>query len=346
MGTTIFRHSGLIAAVSLICAAGAGTAEAQSGLPNLDRLSPIEEAIAMEIGDVTLTLTGALEARYTAGSDVDEDNGPGMIGSLGAVAMTQLPNRWRVELSYTGQLVTDESLSPDESERYTDDAALSVGGVWGKLLLGNVSDTVRDQTRRRRGFGNAALEFDDFHGELSDRSAGYAGRVGPFVASGVVDDDSNIDLGLTFQRPIGNGSKDYRFTFRAGQGAYEAADGSLLFTSQGYSVVGEVVYGSTLLDLGLGQERFSSSGVNATRWYISSGIRRKIMVWGLSLEGHYGQVEGQEEVSAALGVQYDLARGLSANFGLNYEDAPVALGDVKFLDASDTKAVFSLTYGF
>ena len=111
-------------------------------------------------------------------------------------------------------------------------------------------------------------------------------------------------------------------------------------------MVGEVVYGSTLLDVGLGQERFSSSGVNATRWYISSGIRRKIMVWGLSLEGHYGQIEGQEEVSAALGVQYDLARGLSANFGMNYEDAQVALGDVKFLDASDTKAVFSLTYRF
>ena len=346
MGTKNMRHSGLVVAISLIGAAGAGTAEAQSDLPNLEHLSPLEEAIAMEIGDVTLTLTGALEARYTAGSDDDEDNGPGLVGSLGVVAMTQLPNRWRVNLSYASQLVSDEALSPDANEKYTDDAALSVGGVWGTVLLGNVSDTVREQTRRRRGFGNAALEFDDFHGELSDRSAGYAGRVGPFVASGVVDDDSNIDLGLTFQRPIGNGSKDYRFTFRAGQGAYEAADESLLFTSRGHSVVGEVVYGSTLLDVGLGQERFSSSGVNATRWYISSGIRRKIMVWGLSLEGHYGQIEGQEEVSAALGVQYDLARGLSANFGMNYEDAQVALGDVKFLDASDTKAVFSLTYRF
>ncbi|MDE0524614.1 MAG: hypothetical protein OXH79_21960 [Boseongicola sp.] len=346
MGTTTSRLTGLVAAFALMDLAGAGPAVAQSGLPNLDRVSPIEEAIAMEVGDVTLTLAGAIEARYTTGSDDDEDNGPGLIGSLETIAMTQLPNRWRVELSYSGQLVSDESLSSVEDESYTDDAVLSVGGVWGTVLLGNVSDTVRDQTRRRRGFGSAVLAFDDFHGELSDRSAGYAGRVGPFVASGVVDDDSNIDLGLTFQRPIGNGSKDYRFTFRAGQGAYEAADETLLFTSQGYSVVGEVVYGSTLLDVGFGQESYSSSAVDATRWYISSGIRRKITVWGLSLEGHYGQIEGQEEVSAALGIQYDLARGLSANFGLNYEDAQVALGDVEFLDSSDTKAVFSLTYRF
>lgn len=346
MCTTTSRHSGLVAAIALIGLAGAGPAVAQSGLPNLGHLSPLEEAIATEIGDVTLTLTGALEARFTTGSDDDEDDGPGLIGNLGAVAMTQLPNRWRVELSYSGQLVSEESLSPEENEKFTDDAALSVGGVWGTGLLGNVSDTVREQTRRRRGFGNAVLAFDDFHGEPSDRSAAYAGRVGPFVASGVVDDDGNVDLGLTFQRPIGNGSKDYRFTFRAGQGAYEAADEALLFTSRGYSVVGEVVYGSTLLDVGLGQESFSSAGVNATRWYISSGFRHKIMVWGLSLEGHYGQIEGQEEVSAALGIQYDLARGLSANFGLNYEDAQVALGDVSFLDSNDTMAVFSVTYRF
>ncbi len=346
MGTTTSRLTGLVAAFALIDLAGAGSAVAQSGLSSLDHLSPLEEAIAIEVGDVTLTLVGALEARYTAGSDDDEDNGPGLVGSLDAVAMTQLPNRWRVGLSYSGQLVSDESLSPDDGKEYTDDVALSVGGVWGTVLLGNVSDTVRDQTRRRRGFGNAALAFDDFHGELSDRSAGYAGRFGPYVAGGAVDDDSNIDMGLTFQRPIGNGSRDYRFTFRAGQGAYEAADETLLFTSQGYSVVGEVVYGSTLFDVGFGQESFSSSAVDATRWYISSGIRRKIMVWGLSLEGHYGQIEGQEEVSVALGIQYDLARGLSANFGLNHEDAQVALGDVEFLDSSGTRAVFSLTYRF
>ena len=346
MDTSVSRLLARVAALVVIASAGAGPAVAQNGFSSLEDYSPIEEALAMEVGDVTLTLTGEFEARNTAGSDVEDDNVAGLIGRLGTVAMTQLPNRWRVELRYSGQLVSDESLSSEEDERYTDDAAMMIGGTWGTASLGNVSETVRDQTRRQPGFGNAVLAFDDFHGERADSGAGYVGRFGPLVASAMVDDDSDIDLGLAFQRPIGNGSKDYRFTFRIAQGTYEAADETLLFTSQGYSVVGEVVYGSTSFDVGLGQESLASSGVSATRWFISSGIRRKIMVWGLSLEGHYGQVEGQEEVSAALGIQYDLARGLSAKFGLNYEDAKVALGDVRFLDSSDTKAVLSLTYRF
>ena len=107
-----------------------------------------------------------------------------------------------------------------------------------------------------------------------------------------------------------------------------------------------MIHGSTTVDFGLGHERFSSPGLRVTRWYVSAGIHRKITVLGLSLEGHYGRIEGQEEVSAALGLQYDLSRGLSANFGLNHEDATVMVGDTLFLDARDTKAVFSLKYSF
>ena len=340
------RYAGFMAALVAVAAFGACAAEAQSGLPNLDELLPMEEALAMEVGDVTLTLNGMIEARYTSGSDDDDANGEGLISSLEATAMTQLPNRWRVRLGYSGQYVTDESLGPDQDGKFSDDMFLSVGGIWGELLLGNVSDTVRNQTRRRQGFGNASLAFEDFHGKPTEKSAGYVGRFGPLVASGVVDDDSNIDLGLSFQRPIGNGNRDYRFTLRSSQGAYSAQDDSIRFTSRGVGVVAEVIYGSTTIDVGLGHERFSSPGLKVTRWYVSAGIQRKITVFGLSLEGHYGRIEGQEEVSAALGIQYDLARGLSANFGLNHEDATVMVGDTLFLDSRDTTSVFSLKYSF
>ena len=189
------RHAGFIAALVAVAAMGACPAKAQSGFPNLDGLLPMEEALAMEVGDVTLTLNGMIEARYTTGSDDDDANGAGLISSLEAGAMTQLPNRWRVRLGYSGQYVSDESLGSGQDGRFSDDVSLSVGGIWGELLLGNVSDTVRDRTRRRQGFGNASLAFDDFHGEPTERSAGYVGRFGPLVAIGVVDDDSSIDLG-------------------------------------------------------------------------------------------------------------------------------------------------------
>ena len=251
------RHAGFIAALVAVAALSACPAKAQSGLPDLDQLLPMEEALAIEVGDVTLTLNGMIEAKYTAGSD-DDANGEGLISSLEATAMTQLPNRWRVRLGYSGQYVTDESLGPDRDGKFSDDVFLSVGGIWGELLLGNVSDTVRDRIRRRQGFGNASLAFDDFHGEPTQRSAGYVGRFGPLVASGMVDDDSNIDLGLSFQRPIGNGNRDYRFTLRSGQAAYAAQDGSVRFTSRGVGIVAEMIHGSTTVDFGLGHERFSS----------------------------------------------------------------------------------------
>ena len=112
------------------------------------------------------------------------------------------------------------------------------------------------------------------------------------------------------------------------------------------SSVGEVIYGSTSFDVGVGYEYLSSSGPEPRRWYVSSGIRRKTGVLSLSLEGHYGRIEGEEEVSAALGAQYDLARGASANLGINYANAMVNLGGESLLDTNDTKAVLSLRYSF
>ena len=151
-----------------------------------------------------------MEAQYTTGSDDEDSGGAGLISSLEATAMTQLPNRWSVRPGLSGQCVTDKSLGAGQDGKFSDDVFLSVSGIWGELLLGNVSDTVRDQTRRQQGFGNASLTFDDFHGEPTERSAGHVGRFGPQVASGVVDDDSNIELGLSFQRPIGNGNQESR----------------------------------------------------------------------------------------------------------------------------------------
>ena len=52
---------------------------------------------------------------------------------------------------------TDADSNAGSDERYADNVALSVGGVWGTVLGGNVSGVVREQTRRRRGAGNGTL---------------------------------------------------------------------------------------------------------------------------------------------------------------------------------------------
>ena len=325
-------------------AATVGPAAALDISLNYESLSSLEEPLATEIGDMTLVLTGLLDTPLTLDPDNDDAAGAGFIGNFQINALTQLPNRWRVDLAYFGQYASGRTSVSGPRDMYTDNAALSLGGAWGAALGGNVSGIVRERTRRPRGAGNASLAFDDVLGGLEDWGGGYVGRFGPWVVAAIVDEDANFDLGAMFQRPIG--TKDYRLTTRVTEGVYTPAGGSVRFDTRAVGAVGEFIYGSTSFDIGVGYERFSSNGPNTGRWHVSSGVRTKTGVLSLSLEGHYGRIEGEEEMSAALGVQYDLARGLSANLGLNHAEAGVNLGDAGFLDTGETKAVFSLRYSF
>ena len=105
-------------------------------------------------------------------------------------------------------------------------------------------------------------------------------------------------------------------------------------------------YGSSSFDVGVGYEHLSSGGPVADRWYLSSGVRTKTGVVLLSLEGHFGRVEGNDEASVAVGLQYNVARGMSANFGLNHIRVRTTLDSVRFADARETKAIMSLRYSF
>ncbi len=335
----------LFAAVFVTAIANGGIPATAQDIPlNYERLSSLEEPLAREIGDTTFVLTGLLDGQMTVEPEDDNAVDAGFVGNYQVAARTQLSNRWRVVLSYFGQYATDPTTVFGSGDGYTDNVASSVGGAWGTLLGGNVTGVVREQTRRVRGAGNASLAFDDVLGELDDWGGGYTGRFGPWVIGAIVDEGGKFDFGATFQRPIG--TKDYRFTTRYTRRTYNPADGPGEFDSSGVSGVGEFIYGSTSFDAGVGYERFSSDRSVADRWYVSSGVRTKTGVLSLSLEGHYGQIDGNDAISAALGLQYDLARGLSVNVGVNYAEADVTLDGAPFVDIDETKAVLSLRYSF
>ena len=114
----------------------------------------------------------------------------------------------------------------------------------------------------------------------------------------------------------------------------------------GAGIVGELIYGSNTFDAGVGYERLASSGADAKRWYLSAGARAKTGALGLSLEAHYGRIGDGEEVSAALGVQYDIARGLSANLGVNLAKAKADDRRVRAANIEETKTVASMRYSF
>ena len=317
---------------------------AQNVSLNYDRLASLEEPLATEVGDVTLLLSGLVDTPLSLALEGNGSTDAGFVGNFQAGASAQLPNRWRAGLAYFGQYADDPELTVDMNGHYRDNIALSVGGAWGTVLGGNLSGMVREQTRRLRGAGNGLLAFDDVFGRLAHWGGGYVGRFGPWVFSAVVDEGANIDLGAVFQRPLG--ARDYRFTARYTEGAYTSADGMAAFDTRALGVVGELVYGSMLFDIGAGYERFTAPGPDGEQWYLSTGVRLKHNTLTWSLEGSYGQVDGEAKTAVALGFQYDLARGLSANFGLNHEDTRADIGSVSFIHIKDTRAVTSLRYSF
>ena len=130
---------------------------------------------------MTLTLTGLVDAPLTVEFEDDEAVDSGLVGNFQTGALVQLRNRWRVSLSYFGQYASDEAFSSRPDRKYVDNVALSVGSAWGTVAGGNVSGVVREQTRRRRGAGNAALEFDDALGGLDEWGSGYTVRLGPLA---------------------------------------------------------------------------------------------------------------------------------------------------------------------
>ena len=332
-----------LAALAAAGMAIAGGAAAQDVSLNYERLSSMEEPLAAEIGGATFVLKGLLDAALIHDAE-GRDTDVGLTGNFQLGALTQLSNRWRIGLTYFGQYVTEETMSLPPDKRYTDNVALSVGGAWGTVAGGNVSGIVREETRRRRGAGNGLLEFDDALGVLDDWGGGYTVRLGPWIVGAVVDENADFDVGATYRRPMDN--TDYRLTVRLGRGVHAPAGAAVSFDSTAFGVVGEMIFGSMSLDVGLGYERLSSPGRDAVRRYISSGIRGKTGVLGWSLEAHYGRMEGEDEVSAALGAQYDIARGLSANLGLNHARAKADAGAIRIVDRRDTKGVLSLRYSF
>ncbi|MCY3726580.1 MAG: hypothetical protein F4203_09215 [Rhodobacteraceae bacterium] len=328
----------LILAIFVIGLTMAGTTNAETKLPAFENLSFLEKPLAADLGFTTLALKGALEGLIFDYAGAGGENGTGFNSNFQVSALTQLPNRWRLDVSYFGE---------DVDDKYTDKTTVSIGGVWGTLMAGNVYDTVREQTRRQPGAGNASLAFDDFIGKTDDSGAGYSGRFGPWIVSGYADGEGGVDLGAVYQRP--QGTKDYRFTLRTISGTHMASNDvgePITFDTEGLGIVGELVYGRSIFDVGFGYERFKSEEEKAKRRFVSAGARTKIDNLTISLEGHYGAIEDDEEVSTALGIQYDISRGLSANFGINHSKAKETSSSIRNTDTEETKAILSLRYTF
>lgn len=316
---------------------------------NYDTLATLEEPLAFAAGDITFELRGLLDGATHYNFETDSFD-PRGVANFQIDAETQLPNRWTIRASYFGQYSSDPGDitgvgGGGSNDRYSDNAAGFVGGAWGTVFGGNVTGIVREETRRVRGVGNAALAFDNAFGGLDTIGAGYIGRFGPAVLAGVVDPDGLFDVGGTWSRPIGK--VDYSFSLRGNRGEFISQDNTTVFDTYSISGVADVIYGSSTFDLGVGYESFSSPFIrDLDRWFVSAGGQHKIGALTVSLEGHIGELDGNTEQAIAAGVQYDIARGLSANWGVNHAKLNAARPGVVIERKDATEAIFSLRYSY
>ena len=343
--------AGRFALIALAAVVPLRSTHAQEVQLNYDRLSSLEEPIAVAVGDVTIQVQGVLDTPLIA--EFDEVTGGDrvtaeFVSNFQVSAETQLANRWTVGAAYFGQYSTDPStvfltnfIGPDN---YNDNVAAFVATSFGTAIGGNVNQQVREITRRTRGVGNGFLAFDDFYGQLGRWGGAYVGRFGPSNLAMAVDENGDYEIGIEYQRPLGH--RDVRFSGRFRQGEFIATDGITAFQTQGIGAVGEIEYGSSIFDFGAGLESLDGLTTDARRWFVSAGAQTQLGQVRLSGEGHYGRVAGDEEVSAALGEGYDVARGLSLNLGLNYQDARINADGVQLVNIEEGQAVASLRFSF
>ena len=340
--------------------AAAESTNAAQGAPvvRYGDLSHLEEPLAYKLGKATLTISGAVvvAGNHNFHRNYIADRHDAEIGGIGQVELQQrLSNRWTVGVIYNGQITNTSHLYYSVctlycntyavgNRYYNNDFVAYARTSWGTVMLGNVGNVDRNDTRRRPGYGETVLAGDDFLGQLSRWGGSYQVRLGPTVNTVVVDQDGNFEVGDSYQRPLG--THDIRFTTRFRDSEVHLADGLGNLRSLGAGGVADLTYGSSIYDVGAGFEHMTGRGLDMNRWFVSTGARTKMGLLAMSAEGHYGEIDGSPEKAASLGVSYALARGLSTNLGLNYSDANVVRGGITIFKPNTESATASVRYAF
>lgn len=318
---------------------GVSLAQAQDSGLNPDNLSFFEEPLAIDLFGFTLRYNQLIDIPLIHDFNTDEtDVNPRT--NFQVNIERQLPNALTLGATYLG-IYEDQA-----ADEYEDRWAVYGSSVWGRLSGGEVNDTVREATRRWRGTGNAELEFDDVLGGLNDDDIGlaYSLRLSAYTLNLGIDEDSNYDFGITYERP--NKYIDLRITGRYTDGETFAANGTTVLESRSGGIVTQIEYGSLAADLGFVIERLEGQNVKGTRKFISAGVHYKVRRLTLSAEGHWGSIAGDREESYALGTRYDLARGLSLNLGYNYAKSKADIDGLTIQDEDISKFISSLRYEF
>jgi len=288
-----------------------GSAAAQDGFSfSYDTISFFEKPTAFEIGIGTLNTNLLIDQSILYRDSTTDYSAATQFLSLFNFG-TQLANGWQFNTQYLANYVGFDD------DDYHDNLALSIADYWGVLAIGQVTGSVFEQTRRQRGAGNANLAFDQFVGGLKDEGIFYSVRFNSYEFATTIDKEGGFELGANSERPIGASSYFGAVRFRKG----ETITGGEIQDTLGGAAVFAYTYASLTVDTQLGIERIDSINSDEIEHIFSSlGLSYKTGPLTISAEAGLAKLDGQKRYSAAFGSRWDLARGLSLNLGVNYQN--------------------------
>ena len=324
-------------AASMLCSLPA-LADGQGVPINYDNISFFEEPLAVGIGAATINANILVDqaVRYNSTTEDDTYNTQ-VIGDVSIEA--ELPNSVQVGVNYVGNYDRlAENDENDENDEYTDDVAVYLSDEWGTLAGGNVTGSVREKTRRSRGFGNADLVNDDFVGQLDETGGFYSILYNSYEISITADQEGRGEAGLSFERPIGKSVYFASARLRKGN-TTETSEVAVDADTYGGALVAKYTYASFLIAGQLGYELVDRKGAGGKDDHIfgSIGAKYKYESYRFSVEGALGRYDGGDRRAFALGSRVDVARGISINSGLNYNYTN---------NNDDTTALLSARYEF
>lgn len=309
-------------------------ADGESVPINYDNVSFFEEPLAAEVGPVTVSVNTLVDQSVEHSTQADKVRyNTQAVGDL--VVETELPNTWQLKGEYVANY---ERLKKDS---YDDDMAVSLSDEWGTVAVGNVTGSVFEHSRRKRGCGHAELSNDNFLGALDETGGFYSVEYNSYHFSVTADQEGRVEAGASFGRPIGKYDYFAGVRVRKADAGEDPGDTVTALNSPGdtygTAVVGQVVYASFFADAQIAYENVdldNQAGSN-DHTFASVGAQYKDGAYRYSAEAGVGNYDGDERRAFALGSRIDIARGASINLGVNYtyendDDDVTSIGSVRY----------------
>jgi len=224
--------------------------------------------------------------------------------------LTQLDNDWDVSFSYLG------SYDNERFNSYQDIVRVAVKDQWGEVILGNISAVVFERTNRQQATGLFGINDDSFTLPLKRTGLFYQWQTPQLQLMFAVDREANIELGASYYAIIqGN---EMTLSARLNNIENTIADAQGVGESQAIALVAQIQRGRWIADAQFQHEKlaFLANQNDFELNSVSAGLHYSFNRWQWSLSGISKDNELDDtERTIALGIRYDIARGLTLNLG-------------------------------